>query len=383
MRIAQFSESYRPVINGAAVAVDLLVDELAKRHHVEIFAPRFPGHADKGAAPVHRFASYTVPGHRDYPLAIPFSPSIWQRFRRTGFDIVHTHSPFALGRVGRQWARRCGIPLVMTYHTLYERYAHYTRFLPHAPVSRLLREISARYCASCDLVVVPTAPIREVLLGYGVTRPIHVIATGLKLLPPQPEDPVFPRGALGIPPGVPVVLYAGRLAKEKNLELLFEGFARVARAVPDTWLLVAGSGPLEAEAHRLAARTEAAERIAFAGFLPPERMPAVYAAATVFAFASLTDTQGLVLTEAKAAGIPVVSVNAFGPGVVVKDGVDGLLTGNDPDPFAAAILRLIRDPDLRRRMSAAALIEARRFSIEETAASYERLYELAGRNSHG
>lgn len=377
MRIAQFTESYVPVINGAAVAVDLLARELARHHHVEVFAPQFPGHADNSGPPVRRFPSYTAPGHGDYPLAVPFSPAIFRRFRKAGFDVVHTHSPFALGRAGRRWARRCGIPLVTTYHTLYEKYAHYTHFLPQGPVSRLLREISARYCGSCDRVVVPTEPIREVLLGYGVRRPIHVIPTGLRLAPPQPEDPAFPRRALGIPLGAPVVLYAGRLAKEKNLELLFEGWSRVARGAPEAWLLVVGSGPNEGEARQLGARSGAPERIAFAGFIPPERMPAAYAAAAVFAFSSLSDTQGLVLTEAKAAGVPAVSVNSYGPGVVVKNGVDGLLTGNDPDEFGAALLRLIRDPDLRRRMSEAALLEARRFSIEETVANYERVYEEA------
>src|SRR5207248_795019 len=106
-----FTESYRPVINGVAVAVDLLVDELAGRHQVEVFAPRFPGYEEPAGMGVHRFPSYLVPAHRDYPLALPFSAAMGAAFARGGFEVVHTHSPFALGRVGLRWARRRGIPV--------------------------------------------------------------------------------------------------------------------------------------------------------------------------------------------------------------------------------------------------------------------------------
>jgi glycosyltransferase involved in cell wall biosynthesis len=372
MRIAQFAESYPPVINGAAVAVSLLAEELGAGHEVHVFAPRFMGYEDK--LRVHRFPSWTWPGHRDYPLAVPFSSRIAAAFAGANFHVVHTHSPFALGQTGRRWARRHRVPVVTTYHTMYVEYAHYARPLPPAAVRGYLEALSRRYCNACDAVVVPTAPIREVLLGYGVTRPIHVIPTGLRLKAPRPRDPEV-RRRLGIPETAPVALYAGRLAREKNLELLFRGFGVAANAVPGAWLLIAGSGPIEAQARRWAAESGAADRVAFAGWVPPERMPLVYAAADVFAFSSATDTQGLVLTEAKAAGLPAVSVDAYGPSTVVKDGVDGYLVPNAPEPFAQALARLFGDPELRGRMRESALREAQRFSIQATTAAYERVYE--------
>lgn len=382
MRIAQFTESFRPVINGVAVAVDLLAAELSRKHHVEIFAPRFPGYQDEpGSSPVHRFPSYFWPRNRDYPLAIPVSPTISRGFSRGEFEVVHTHSPFALGQAGLRWARRHGIPVVTTYHTLYVEYAHYAHVLPQGPVRSYLQWLSRSYCEACDLVAVPTAPIRDVLLEYGVRRPIHVIPTGLRLAGRPTRNPDFPRAALAIPEDALVILYAGRLAREKNLELLFGAFGRVARRVPTAWLLVAGSGPSERDALRLAEATGAADRIAFTGFVPPERMPEVFAAVDVFAFASLTDTQGLVLTEAKAAGVPAVSVNAYGPSAVITDGLDGFLVPNDAEAFAAALVRILTDDELRQRMSAAAETEARRFSIEATTAAYEELYTEARRIS--
>jgi len=378
MRIAQFTESYRPVINGVAVAVDLLAEELSRTHHLEIFATRFPGYPEApGPARVHRFPSYFWPRNRDYPLAIPVSPTISADFNAGGFDVTHTHSPFALGQAGLRWSRRRGIPVVTTYHTLYVEYAHYANVLPEAPVRAFLRRLSRRYCDACDAVAVPTAPIREVLLEYGVRTPITVIPTGLRLGSRAVADPAYPRGALRIPADARLALYAGRLAREKNLELLFDSFGRTAREVPDAWLLIAGNGPSEREALRLAERTGVADRIAFAGFVPPERMATVFAAVDVFAFASLTDTQGLVLTEAKAAGVPAVSVNAYGPGAVITDGVDGFLTPNDPALFSAALTRILKDSELRRRMSANAVQEAQRFSIEATTAAYEQLYAEA------
>lgn len=375
MRIAQFAESYRPVINGAAVAIDAISDALAEEHHVEVFAPRFPGHVDTKL--VHRFPSYSFPGHRDYPLAFPFSASIGRHFSKAAFDVVHTHSPFALGQVGRRWARRHGIPLVTTYHTLYVEYAHYAKLIPPALSRAYLRSLTLRYCNACDAIAVPTGPIRDVLLGYGVTRPIEVIPTGLKLQPPRRRDRDYLRLHWGIPADAPLVLYAGRLAQEKNLELLFASLARVARDVPDAWLLIAGDGPYRAACERMARETGVGERIAFAGFVAPEEMPRVYASAEVFAFCSRTDTQGLVLVEAKAAGLPVVSVNAFGPTEVVADGVDGFLVEDDAEAFSMALTSVLLNPEMAQTMSEAALCEVRRFSIEETARRYLDLYRSA------
>ena len=375
MRIAQFTESYRPVINGAAVAVDAIADAQAEEHHVEVFAPRFPGHVDTKL--VHRFPSYSFPGHRDYPLAFPFSPSIGKHFRESGFDIVHTHSPFALGQVGRRWARRHGIPLVTTYHTLYVEYAHYAKGIPPSLSRAYLKSLTRRYCNACDAVAVPTSPIQDVLLEYGVTSPIEVIPTGLKLEPPPPRDRGYLHLRWGIPVDAPLVLYAGRLAQEKNLELLFASFAGVAVDLPNAWLLVAGDGPYRAVCERLAKGSGFGERIVFAGFIAPEKMPQIYASAEVFAFCSRTDTQGLVLIEAMAAGLPVVAVNAFGPTDIVVDGVDGFLVADDAEAFRMAVTCVLLNPEMGRMMSESALEHAQSFSIEETARAYLQLYEAA------
>jgi glycosyltransferase involved in cell wall biosynthesis len=379
MRIAIFAESYPPVVNGAATAISLLVGALRERHEVWVYAPRYPGFRDRDPH-VRRFLSYRLPPEPEYPLAIPFSPHLFQEFRRLRFDLVHTHSPFTLGWLGRRWAGRARIPGVTTYHTLYTEYTHYAPWVPVGWARRCIRGITRLHCNASQAVTVPTEPIRDVLREYGVTRPVEVIPTGVPFEEPIALDPSFPRGALGIAPEAPIVLYAGRLAKEKNLPLLLRAFRRVREAEPRAILLLAGTGPWETEARRMADALGTMPATRFAGVLDPARLALCYADATVFGFPSLADTQGMVLVEAKAAGLPSVCVASFGPMVVVRDGVDGLLVSNDEEQFARALLRVLREPALRTALSAAGLADAERFSVTAMAQRYERVYEAAVRS---
>lgn len=378
MRIAIFAESYPPVVNGAATAISLLVGALRERHEVRVYAPRFPHFKDRDPD-VRRFPSYRLPPEPEYPIALPFSPALFREFLRSRFDVVHTHSPFTLGLLGRRWAARARIPAVTTYHTLYTEYTHYAPWFPPHLARRCIRWITRRHCNASHGVTVPTEPIRDVLRDYGVTRPVEVIPTGVPFDDPILPDPAFPRAALGIEPDAPIVLYAGRLAKEKNLPLLFQAFRRVRQEEPRAILLLAGAGPWEPEARRIVDELGIMPATRFAGVLDTARLALCYADAAVFGFPSLADTQGMVLVEAKAAGLPSVCVGTLGPAIVVRDGVDGLLVSNDKAAFAAALLRVIRDPALRSALSAAGLADAERFSVTAMARRYERVYESAAR----
>jgi glycosyltransferase involved in cell wall biosynthesis len=379
MRIAIFAESYPPVVNGAATAISLLVGALRERHEVVVYAPRFSGFKDPDPH-VRRFPSYRLPPEPEYPLAFPFSRALLRDFLQYGFDVVHTHSPFALGQAGRRWARRAGIPTVTTYHTLYTEYTHYAPWIPADWSRACIRWITRQYCNACDAVTVPTEPIRRVLQEYGVTKDIEVIPTGVPFGKPRSPDPAFPRVGLRIPPGAPIVLYAGRLAQEKNLGLLFRAFRLVHASAPQSVLLLAGTGPWESVARRMVAELGIETAVRFAGVLDQERLACCYADAAVFGFPSLADTQGMVLVEAKAAGLPSVCVGSLGPAVVVRDGIDGLLVPDDETSFAAALLRVIREPGLRGRLSAAGLTDADRFSVATMTRRYEEVYRSAARS---
>jgi glycosyltransferase involved in cell wall biosynthesis len=176
---------------------------------------------------------------------------------------------------------------------------------------------------------------------------------------------------------VTIVMYAGRLAQEKNLELLLEAFARVRQAGAPAHLFLAGGGSWEGELKGLATRLEICDAVTFAGFIERSELIRCYAGADLFAFPSTTDTQGLVILEAKSAGLPVVSVDAYGPATVVNDGEDGFLVPNDPAAFADAMLRLLADPARRREMGRHGRRDAARFTPAAMAERYEAVYDAA------
>jgi glycosyltransferase involved in cell wall biosynthesis len=375
VRIALFSDSYRPVINGVAVAVDLLVAELRRRHDVTIFAPFHP-RLPEPEPDVVRVPSYRLPREPDYPIAFPFTAPLHRRIVPGSFDLIHTQSPFTLGQLGRILARRHGLPLVTTFHTLYTEYLHYARPVPASWLRPGIVALTRGYCNRCDRIVVPSPPIREVLHDYGVHRPIEVIPTSA-VVAPREGDAGYLRSRFAIPADLPIVMYAGRLAQEKNLELLLEAFARVRRSGARAHLFVAGGGPWEAELKGLATRLEISNAVTFAGFLDRADLIRCYAGADVFAFPSTTDTQGLVILEAKSAGLPVVSVDAYGPATVVNDGEDGFLVPNDAAAFADALGRLLADPARRREMGRRARRDAARFTPSAMADRYEEVYDAA------
>ena len=164
MKVAIFSESYLPYLNGVSVSIRILHEELTRRgHEVWIYAPHYRGYQDPYPT-VRRLPSVYTPFEPDYPIALPFAPALWREFRTLGIDVVHTHTPFFTGIVGARWARRLRIPLVSTYHTLYEEYLHYVpRLVPRAPVRRLLRWHLRRYYEGVDAVMTPSDIGAEVL----------------------------------------------------------------------------------------------------------------------------------------------------------------------------------------------------------------------------
>jgi len=368
LQIAIFSESYAPIVNGVSVSIAILRREMERRgHQVVVFAPHYPGHVDSDGA-VFRFPSKVPSAAPDYPLPIPFAPALKKKFLALGVDIVHTQTPFLLGLVGVKWAREAGIPVVSTNHTLYPHYAHYMPVVPQSITRAFLVWHMKRYYSRCDAIVTPSKPVRQILRSYGIDKPIEVIQTGVDPIPPRrSRDEV--RRAYGIPPCAPLLLYVGRVAKEKNLDLLFCAFEQVRTRFPETRLMVVGGGPILD-----ALRNRAPAGATFTGMLPREDIWDVYRAADIFTFPSTTETQGLAICEALSAGLPCVVVNEGGAPEVLNNGVDGCLVPDDADAFARAVLDLLSDDNKRRWMSAKAVELSHRFSAEHMAERFERFY---------
>lgn len=353
MRVGLFTNNYLPFCGGVTISVETLRRGLQGRgHEVWTFAPRFPG-APETDPRVVRFPSIPAATYPEFALAVPWTPRIGQRVRRLGLDVFHAHHPFLLGPAARRMARRLTRPLVFTYHTRYEKYAHYvplTRSLVEAAALRL----STRFAASADAVIAPSALVRDQLRARGVTAPIAVVPTGVDLDGFRPSGPAAARWALGLTAGVPLVLYVGRLDREKSVDRVLLAFDRIAGTLGGAELWLVGQGKETAALHRLAAGLGAGNRVHFAGVRAHEGLAAWYQAADLFLFASETETQGLVLAEAAACGLPAVAVSAPGCDEVVRDGETGILSKGDPAALAEAAIGLLLDGDRRRAMGARA-----------------------------
>jgi glycosyltransferase involved in cell wall biosynthesis len=380
VRVGIFTNNYLPVRGGVTTSVRTLSEDLeALGHRVWIFAPRFPG-LSADPPRVVRVPSIPALTYPEFSLAIPWSPWLLRAIEGLDLEIFHAQHPFLLGGTARRLARRLGRPLVFTYHTNYEKYAHYVP-LYRSLVERLAVSWSARFADRADLVIAPSKAVRSTLKKRGVTAPIEVVPTGVPLRLFTPGDQARARTALGLSLSDLILLYVGRLDREKNVELLLDAFRLVAEALSQARLLLVGQGT---ETDRLRARAHiapAGDRVSFVGVKPREMLPDYYRAADLFCFASETETQGLVLAEAHACGLPAVAV--AGPGVeeVVKDGETGLLVKSDPRALAEAAIRLLLDPARRRAMGDRAReVATRQFNAERQArlisSAYARL--LAG-----
>lgn len=354
MRIALLTESYAPVVNGVSTSVRTLAELLrAAGHDPIVVAPRFPGYTDDGPIPVFRVPSWTTRFNPSNPFAYP-SVGPWARqLAPVEADLIHTNHPFGLGLAGAAAARRRGIPHVTTFHTLYHDYTHYFPVFPQAISQGFLSWYLSRFYRRADAVLVPSRAAGKRLTAIGVPEArLEVVPTGVApATPVSADDTRAVRRRHGIPDDAPLLLYVGRIAREKNLPLLFDAFARQG---PDAWLALVGGGP-DAEALKEQAQSRGiGARTVFVGAVPRETLPPYYAAATLFAFPSATETQGIVLTEAQGYGLPCVAVDGGGAPEFVRNGVDAFVTPSALDPFADAIKRLLTDPDLRATMGAAA-----------------------------
>lgn len=375
MKIGIFTDSYKPYTSGVVTSITTFKEEMTRLgHEVHIFAPSYPNYTDNEAN-VYRFYSVPSPTNRDYTLAIPVYPGLNIIVKKLKLDIIHAQSPFTMGRLGMHFARKYNIPLLLTYHSRYDQYVHYV------PVAQdLAREVtlkfSSSFCNHCDHIIVPSPDIKDVVNAFEVQKPISVIPTGIPLYKFDDGNPNWLREHYEIPKENKILLFVGRLTKEKNLPFLIKAFQKIRMREPDTTLVLTAQGPLETELKSLSRQLGFSARdIIFTGALPFETLVHVYYSADLFVFSSLSETQGLVLTEAMAAGLPVVAVRASGVQDMVDDGIDGILTNAEIDEFADAVCRVLEDNSLYMELKANALLKAESLSSRSMALQLEAVYQ--------
>ncbi|HHW29094.1 MAG TPA: glycosyltransferase family 4 protein [Syntrophomonadaceae bacterium] len=374
MKIGFFSDSYYPYVSGVVLSIETFSRELARLgHEIYIFAPEYPQVKGQQEDSIFRFPSFHTPFNPEFYIALPLTRTARKFVSDIGLDLIHTHSPFTMGQVGKRIARYLGIPLVFTYHTLYDQYVHYVPLIGQLTKKGLIK-YTRNYCNSCDLVITPTDVIRDMIKENGVTTPVLAIPTGIYPERFQNGDPTFLEEKYGIPKEKKVLLFVGRIGKEKNIVFLLRAFSYIASQEKDAVLVMVGSGPEEKTVRLLAEDLGLKERVILTGRIPPELISGVYRSADIFVFPSVTETQGLVLVEAMAAGMPVVAKAAFGSLAMVRDGITGYLCRGDEEEFAEKTLALLKDPDLRKSMSLAAAKRAEELSADKMALRLESAY---------
>ena len=301
-----FTEVYHPVVNGVVASIDAL--QAGLRHdgvEVVTFAPRVPAGADLDDRVV-QFPSLPLPTSTGYRVVIPYLREP-DRARIRAIDIAHAHSPFLSGWFAASHARRARIPFIYTYHTQFDAYAHYAPFEARAARAALIT-LTRTFANHADIVIAPTHAMRDRLLGMNVVSRIEVVPSAIDASRFRGVvRSTAVRALLGAGDRRRLVLLVARLGREKNVEL---GIDAMSYAANDVHLAIVGDGPHRSALVARARRRGLTARITFAGRIAPAAMPELYVAADALLFTSLTDTQGLVLLEAMAAGLPIVAVDS-------------------------------------------------------------------------
>lgn len=385
MKILMISDVYFPRVNGVSTSIQTFRRELtALGHEIHLVAPAYPAAYPDEPHTVRVPSSYLPLDPEDRRMHARAIRAAAGRFELEGFDLVHVQTPFVAHYLGLELAGRFGVPVVETYHTFFEEYLfHYVPFLPRRWLRAAARRFSRTQGNSVDALVVPSTAMRDVLAGYGVRTAMHVLPTGIPLADFAGGDGARFRAALGIDAGTPMLLFVGRVAHEKNIEFLLIALEQVRRRVPSAVLVIAGEGPARPRLERVTERLGLRGNVHFVGYL--DRRTALldcYAAADAFVFASRTETQGLVLLEAMAVGLPVVSTAVMGTRDIVGPRRGALVPDDDERSFADAIERLVGEPALRARLAQEARDYVREWHADALARRMAALYaEVAAAGS--
>lgn len=357
------------------MSVEALVEELrVQGHSVHVFTTRYPGHRDEDSN-IWRFASVRLPFFPQYPFAVPPFFGALRHFRAHKFDIIHTHTPYTIGFVGLRWAESHDIPIVSTYHTLYERYAHYVPYFPKVYVRYKTAKHTNYYYNRVAHVITPSEAAFTSLRRQSVKTPITIIPTGN---PPVKEvSREIARKMMGAREGEKALLYVGRMAREKNITLLLDSVADVMRNRSEVRLWMVGDGPDRTVAQKHARTIGIGDRVKCVGAVPREQVDMYYAGADLFVFASTTETQGLVIGEAMTHGLPAIAARGGGASDSISDGVTGIIVGSSVAQISDAVEHLLDNPETLAELSKNCRNQSLNWTHAESCRRVVEVYELA------
>ena len=365
MHILMISDVYFPRINGVSTSIMAYREQLHRLgHKVTLIAPAYPeDHMDD--ADIIRIPSrYLAIDKEDRILITKYIWRAIKAFPENTFDIIHIQTPFLAHSVGVKLAKRLSIPCVETYHTFFEEYLYnYLPFVPKFIIKFFTRRLAKFQCNQVDSLIVPSTAMQTVLSNYGVKKQITVIPTGLNLSKFQMGNGDVFKHQHNIDFERPTLVHIGRIAYEKNIDFLLHVLVRVKQTIPTVLLIIAGDGPARRHLEKLAKNLDLEDNVLFIGYLDRNKeLLDCYCAGDAFVFASRTETQGLVLLEAMALSVPVVSTAVMGTKDILKHLKGALIAREDIMDFSDKVLAILQSPGLRKQLSWDAKMYASRWS---------------------
>ena len=338
LRIGMVTLCYRPTINGVVRMIDLYKTEYeAGGHDVTIFTLGAGNESSDGVV-----TSYGLPiGQTGYFVNGFLNQAAAQQMAQ--MDILHCHHLFLTMSLARRYGR---CPIVYTNHTRYDLYAEFISNLPKPFIEAVMGWYWPKACQQADVVIAPSASLRQVLTQFNVAEPIETIENGVDKRPFFSQPTPLSKASLGIPEAATLLIYVGRLSKEKNLGELLIQFQKVQAHCPNVFLLLVGDGPERSRLQKWCHLEKIEHCVRFEGQILPQQVPAYLVTADLFVTASKSEVHPLTLIEAAMAGLPIVAPVAPGNREIVRHGVSGLLVA-DGDSLAERLIELIQHPKKR------------------------------------
>lgn len=349
MKIALFTDTYYPQLNGVTVSVSNYAHELRKKgHQVSIFAPKIKNYKDH-EKDIYRLPSIKILSSEPevhFPIGVSYKGLF--SLLKMDFDIIHAHGngPFSL--LGYEVARTEGIPYILTFHSMHTEYTHYVfngKILRPRMVARIMRFIANR----CDGVIAPSEKMKKKLAEFGFKKDVVVIPNFVELSQFNETEKGYLHKKLHLPSATPLLVTVGRVGKEKNFHFLIEMFVRLSKTDDKSHLVIVGQGPEEKNLANLARSYAVQDRVHFTGRIASKYMPKVYADATVFVFASTTEVHPMVVLEAAAVGVPMVVVEDLAFSHVAVNNSNSFVVPMDADKFAKKVQQLLSDKKLQEK----------------------------------
>jgi Glycosyltransferase len=379
VNIGLFTDTYFPQINGVGTSTYTLAKELRSLgHNVYIFTPTDPKNVLENEQGVIRMPSMPCIFIHQYRFGVVYSPKTLKKIAKLHLDIIHTQTEFSLGIFGKTLSKAFGIPMVHTYHTMYEDYVHY--IVNGALITKSMSHSFSRiFCNFARECIAPTAKVKDSLLQYGVTKPIHIIPTGINIDKFRKTnypvaDTLKLRSSFGLNQNHKVILVLGRIAKEKSIDVIVNSMPEIFQKEPDARLLIVGDGPGRAALEKQVNSLGITNRVVFAGAKPWNEIGKYYQLGDIFVSASISETQGLTFIEAMAAGLPIVAKKDESIEGVIKNDETGIVFETD-DTLASKILGILKDNKKRNYLAKNGAVFAENISAEVFGKSIESVYK--------